>query len=32
MPLGKKIVEWVVGTAFMLTLFGAGWFCLVVFS
>ncbi len=31
MPLRKKILEWVVGTAFMLTLFAAGWFAMVVF-
>lgn len=31
MSLKKKIVEIVGGTFFMLTLFGAAWFCLVVF-
>ena len=31
MSTREKIMEWVVGTFFMTTLLGAGWFCLVVF-
>ena len=31
MRLKEKIVDGVVSTLFLLTLFGTGWFCLVVF-
>jgi len=31
MTLKDEIMEWVVGTLYMLTLFAAGWFCMVVF-
>ena len=30
MTTKEKIIEGVVGTLFMFSLFGAGWFCLVV--
>jgi len=31
MTLKEKLADFVVGTLFMITLFGVGWFCMVVF-
>ena len=31
MTMKEKVLEWVVGTLFMITIFAVGWFCMVVF-